>query len=60
MKGERFTYLHRLRTNSSASIGGGGGVSSHPFEEESVSLASPTGKVPDLILNIWFDDDLNL
>ena len=47
MKGERFTYLHRLRTNSSASIGGGGGDLSEPVEGESTSLdvPSPSGKM---------------
>ena len=38
MKGERYTYLHRLRTNSSASIGGGGGGSTESVSGESVSL----------------------
>ena len=48
MRGERFNYLHRLRTNGSASIGGGGGgrSSSDSFEEESLSaVSSPAGNM---------------
>ena len=48
MRGERFNYLHRLRTNGSASIGGGGGrISSDSFEEEilSVDVSSPAGNM---------------
>jgi len=47
MKGERFTYLHRLRTNSSASIagGGGGGGLSESVGGESISLDVPSPSV---------------
>ena len=53
MKGERFTYLHRLRKNASASIGGGGG-SSDTVAEESLSLdvsCPTTGNIPLFVLN---------
>ena len=50
MKGERFSYLHRLRTNSSASIGGGSGGSPESVGGESLcpetispDVPSPTG-----------------
>ena len=55
MKGERYTYLHRLRTNSSASIGGGTGGSSKSIGREiiSVDVTSPCGERTFLFLDFF-------